>query len=136
MKKIGRIAIFDFEGPLPEGCPKHYAEVNYQCRAALADWLEQHGKDYLVKKEENGVSVYQDFLTRILLVPIDLNRPWFIHGGMRTEKIWYLDQIDEWNQVTPDVQPTHVIIGFTGDSCVERRRNAGIKNAQTEDSPK
>jgi len=126
-----KIAIFDSYSlfrEAPEGCPKEYVNDDFQSRKAFAKWLENYGEEYLSEKQDE-ISVYvyekswrdKQFGFRVAVVPVDTNRPWLLHWFEGREKIWYLDQKDEWNQVTPDVQPRLVSFGFTGDSCVIRK---------------
>lgn len=126
-----KIAIFDSYSlfrEAPEGCPKEYVNDDFQSRKAFAEWLENYGEEYLSeKRDEISVYVYEKswrdklFGFRVAVVPVDIHRPWLLHWFEGREKIWYLDQKDEWNQVTPDIQPKLVSFGFTGDSCVIRK---------------
>ncbi len=121
-----RIAIFDsYGGIVPEGCPEEYYKQDFPSRKAFADWLLANGKGFLVD-EHDGISVYEYMRegknwrvqARAAVVPVDIGRPWLIHAYDGREKIWYLDNVGEYNMVTPDIQPELVTYGFTGDSCV------------------
>ena len=127
-----KIALFDSYGypDVPEGCPEGYGEDNFLSRHKLAEWVEANCRECLT--ERNGdVSVYtyervygnpgRRIPFRIAIVPVNLDRPWFIHRYDGREKIWYLDHRDAWNMVKPDIDPALVSTGFTGDSCVVRR---------------
>lgn len=132
MLKQMQIAIFDsFDiiKDVPEGCPAEYANGDFASRHALAEWLEQHGDNYLHKGKEKlspyNYYIYEKGYDRkyrfaVAVVPVDVSRPWFIHSYYGREKIWYLDKKAEYNQVRPDVRPEVVSYGFGGDSCVIR----------------
>lgn len=122
--KESRIAIFVscYIADVPDGCPGEYVLIDYDKRRALAGWLKENGKQYLLEEtRETALYHYKkgnfDFFVGI--VPVDLSRPWMIHIYNSRERICYLDQIDENNQVRPDVQPVGGIAGFGFDSCVE-----------------
>lgn len=125
-----QIAIFDrydLMQDVPEGCPAEYVKADFVNRHAFVQWLEQNGRQYLYDGEEK-LSPYQYYIYEkigyrkyrfaVAVVPVDLSRPWLIQSFHGREKIWYLDQRDEYNMVKPDVQPSVVSYGFGGDSCV------------------
>lgn len=123
--ETAKIAIFVAASipDVPEGCPSNYVLVNFKNRKSFAKWLQENGKQYLLK-EAAGSSLYHyqkgryDFFVGI--VPVDLTRPWMIGIYADKERICYLDRIDDSNQVIPDVQPFKGCAGFGFDSCVER----------------
>ena len=127
------IALFDgftFMQDVPDGCPDEYAKTDFSNRRAFARWLERYGNEFLYDGTEK-ISPYpyyiyykgQDnqFEFRVAIVPVDLSRPWLIHWTGGREKIWYLDQKDDYNQVKPSVEPQVISYGFGGDTCVVRK---------------
>ena len=126
MAEKTKIAIFVAASihDVPDGCPSDYVLINYCNRKAFAEWLQENGQQYLLKENAGG-SLYHyqkgrfDFFVGI--VPVDSTRPWMIKIYADKERICYLDQIDENNQVIPDVQPFKGCVGFGFDSCVERK---------------
>lgn len=126
---IEYIAIIDsYGGSLPDGCPEKLEAPDFSSRKALAVWLLEHCKDCITEVHDNiTIFVYKSSAvhwlkgmvpSRIAVVPVDVSRPWLLHRYDGKERIWYLDQVGQYNQVKPDVQPKLVSHGFTGDSCV------------------
>lgn len=119
-----KIAIFvtSICADVPDGCPDDYVLIDYEKRKAFAEWLKENGKQYVLK-ETSETTIYQynkhHFEYCVAVVSVDLSRPWLLHIYDGKERIWYLDQIDEYNQVRPDVQPVKGCAGFCLDSCVE-----------------
>ena len=128
-KNTEYIAIFDsYGGMLPDGCPGEFESPDFESRKALAVWLLENFRDYIVEThDEITVLEYttskRHWLrgmvpSRMAVIPVDVSRPWLLHRYDGKERIWYLDQAGGYNQVRPDVQPKLVAHGFTGDSCV------------------
>ena len=101
---------------------------DFSSKKALAAWLLENCKDFITEAHDN-ITVFEYTTaaghwlkgmvpSRIAVVPVDVGRPWLLHRFDGKERIWYLDQVGQFNQVKPDVQPKLVSHGFTGDSCV------------------
>lgn len=126
---IEYIAIIgSYGGSLPDGCPEELEVTDFTSRKALASWLLEHCKDCITEVHDN-ITVFEYTSSaghwlkgmvpsRMAVVPVDVSRPWFLHKHAGKERIWYVDQFGQYNQVKPDVQPKLVSHGFTGDSCV------------------
>lgn len=128
-KNIEYIAIFDsYGGSLPDSCPEDLESPDIESRKALAVWLLENFRDYIVETHDD-ITVLEYTTSkrhwlrgmvpsRMAVIPVDVSRPWLLHRYDGKERIWYLDQAGGYNQVRPDVQPKLVAHGFTGDSCV------------------
>ena len=128
-KNTEYIAIFDsYGGMLPDGCPGEFESPDFESRKALAVWLLENFRDFIVETHDD-ITVFEYTTSkrhwlrgmvpsRMAVVSVDVSRPWLLHRYDEKERIWYLDQVGGHNQVKPDVQPKLVAHGFTGDSCV------------------
>lgn len=134
MKKI-KVALFRQFGEcngygLPEGCPKEFGDIDK--RHLLADWLEQNASNdgpFIVEKakdgsvsyeylsarlisdDELGRDIFEDALTRLVVVEVDVSRPWMVFSVRYTynyespeccEDVYYLDKGNKHNQIIPD----------------------------------
>ena len=126
---IEYIAIIDsYGGSLPDGCPEKLEATDFTSRKALAAWLLENCKDRITEVHDN-ITVFEYTTaqehwlrgmvpSRMAVVPVNVSRLWLLHRFDGKERIWYLDQVGQFNQVKPDVQPKLVSHGFTGYSCV------------------
>lgn len=115
--KTVKIALFTYtsdwgdSNDLPKGCPKGCDVLKLENRRILAEWFMKDGMKYFDGEKDGimGFSYMKTWYHNVAVIDLDISRPWAFYTAddpeWPRERIMYLDQMDDDNQIYPVIYP-------------------------------